>query len=62
MKKFKELLDIIDSDWIKENPESALELVQCLWHELKQRKDYIESLNNKLLLQAALMEGMKDKE
>lgn len=56
----KDFINYVDIEWIEENPESALELIECLWHELKQRKDYIESLNNKLLLQAALIEGMKD--
>lgn len=60
MKKgLEKLLDLIDVEWIRENPDTALELVQILYNENNRRKYYIELLNKKILLGAALLEGMK---
>ena len=61
MKKFKELLEIIDADWIETNPETTLDLIECLVHELEQRKEFIEIQNESLLMANALLSGMKTK-
>ena len=61
MNKFKELLDIIDAEWIETNPETTLDLIECLVHELEQRKEVIEIQNESLLMANALLSGMKTK-
>ena len=61
MKKYKTLLEIIDADWIETNPDSTLELIECLVHELEQRKEVIEIQNESLLMANALLSGMKTK-
>lgn len=53
----EKLIKLIDTQWIEENPDSALELVQCLWHELKFRKDYIQQLEYKLLAANVMVEN-----
>ena len=60
MKRFDELLNSIDVDYIKENPETIKGLIEALVFELNARKDMIETLREKLLLGAALLEGMKE--
>ena len=66
MKKFDELLECIDVDYIKENPETIQGLIEAFVFELNARKDVIEKkdevievLREKLLLANALLEGMK---
>lgn len=61
MKKYKKLLEIIDADWIEGNPEETLDLIECLVHELNQRKEVIEIQNESLLMANALLSGMKTK-
>ena len=53
--QFKDILSIIDSQWISENPDTSLELIKALVHESNQRKKYIEVLHEKMLLTAALL-------
>ena len=62
MKKFDELLNTIDVDYIKKNPETIQGLIEALVFELNARKDYIETLHEKLLMAMAILEGMKDEQ
>lgn len=62
MKNFEELLKTIDVEYIKENPETILGLIEALVHELSARKEMIETLKYKLLAGAALLEGMQKEE
>lgn len=59
MQNFDELLKSIDIDYIKENPETVRGLIESLVFELNARKDYIETLHQKLLLGASIIEGLK---
>lgn len=59
MKTFEEILKTVDVDYIKENPETIMGLIESLVFELNARKDYIEKLHEKLLLGASIIEGLK---
>ena len=43
-----QLSEVIDVDWILENPTAAIDLLKCYEHELKQRKDYIHALEEEV--------------
>lgn len=57
--KLTRLLDIIDADWIEENPATAYELIQGLVSDIRHYKDAIEVQNESLMLAKALLEQMK---
>lgn len=59
MEKFKKLLDIIDTDWIKENPDTALTLIEALIKDIRNYKNVVEVQSKKLLLTTAIIESMK---
>lgn len=61
MKKLEHLLTIIDVDWIKDYPDTAFELIECLISEYYDMKDYIESQREKMLLSAVMIESLKQK-
>ena len=52
--KLKQLLTIIDADWIKENPDTAYELIEALIVEYYNMKDYIQTQREELLLLKAM--------
>lgn len=60
--KVKELMEIIDLDWIEENPGSAYELMEWMYRELQHRKDVIEMDREALLLANVLLQKYKDDE
>lgn len=62
MNKLQQLLDIIDPEWIETNPETTLDLIECLVHELNQRKEVIEIQNESLLMANALLSGLKEEQ
>lgn len=43
-----QLSEVIDVDWILENPTAAIDLLKCYEHELKQRKNYIKVLEEEV--------------
>ena len=54
MQKLKQLLTIIDKDYIKDNPDTAYELIEALIVEYYQMKDVIEMQREELLLLKAM--------
>lgn len=48
------IVEHIDSDWVQENPDTALELIKWMNEELSNRKEYIQSLRRKEFLRAVL--------
>ena len=44
------LSEVIDIDWVMDNPGAVIDLLQCYEHELKYRKDYIKTLEEQLEL------------
>jgi len=57
---FDRMLDIIDVDWIVDNPQEAYELIQGLTHELKARKDCIQVQRKKELMLMSMIEELRD--
>lgn len=55
MQKLKQLLTIIDAEWIKENPDTAMDLITSLITEYYNMKDYIQSQRKELLLLKAML-------
>lgn len=58
--KFREIINMIDTDWIEENPYETKQLIDVLVHELECRKDVIQLQREELMLANALIEGMKE--
>jgi len=54
---FDRMLDVIDVDWIEENPMETYELIEGIVHELKARKDVIKLQREELLLLKAMLES-----
>ena len=54
MQKLKQLLTIIDADYIKDNPDTAYELIEALIVEYYQMKDVIKYQREQLLLLSAM--------
>lgn len=48
------IVEHVDSKWIAENPDTVMELLKWMNSELKNRKEYIQSIRRKELLRAAL--------
>lgn len=42
------LSEVIDVDWLLENPTAAIDLLKCYEHELNQRKNYIKVLEEEV--------------
>lgn len=51
---FKQIMSMIDADWIKTYPNETKELIDALVHELQSRKDYIQAQRNQILLLKAM--------
>lgn len=54
MQKLKQLLTIIDTDWVKSNPDTAYELIEAIITEYYHMKDVIEIQREELLLLKAM--------
>jgi len=54
MQKLKQLLTIIDTEWVKENPDTAMDLITALITEYYNMKDYIQSQRKQILLLKAI--------
>ena len=59
MNRIEELFNVIDVDWVRDNPEEAFLLIQLGKKELDNRKDVIEKQRNKELLLRAIIEDNK---
>lgn len=57
--KFERMLDVIDIDFVEDNPEMVVELIDALVHELNARKDVIQLQREELLLCRAMIESNK---
>lgn len=58
--KFRDIINMIDTDWIEQNPYETKQLIDALVHELECRKDVIQLQREELMLANALIEGMKE--
>jgi len=62
---FTKLLDIIDAEWIKENPDTTYTLIEALIKDVRHYKDAMETQRELNLLTKALLqkygEPMDDK-
>lgn len=54
--KFTKLLDIIDVDWIEEDPGTAMELIEGLISDVRHYKEVVEMQRELLLLTKAILE------
>ena len=57
--KFQRMLEIMDVDFVEDNPEMVVELFDALVHELNARKDIIQLQREELLLLKAMIESSK---
>lgn len=53
---FKKLLDIIDTEWIKENPDTAYTLIEALIKDVRHYRDAMETQRELNLLTKALLQ------
>lgn len=58
--KFERMLDVLDVDFVEDNPEMVVELIDALVHELNARKDVIQLQREELLLLKAMVESGKE--
>lgn len=58
--KLKDIINMIDTDWIEQNPYETKQLIDALVHELECRKDVIQLQREELMLCKAMIEGMKE--
>lgn len=58
--KFERMLDVLDVDFVEDNPEMVVELIDALVHELNARKDVIQLQREELLLLKAMIETGKE--
>lgn len=54
--KFTKLLEIIDPEWIKENPDTAYTLIEALIKDVRHYKDVMETQRELNLLTKALLQ------
>lgn len=54
--KFTKLLDIIDVDWIEEDPGTAMQLIEALISDIRHYKGVVEMQRELLLLTKAILE------
>lgn len=54
--KFTKLLDIIDVDWVEEDPGTAMELIEVLISDIRHYKGVVEMQRELLLLTKAILE------
>ena len=58
--KFTKLLDIIDVDWVEEDPEAAMQLIEGLISDIRHYKEVIEMQRELLLLTKAILEDKSE--
>lgn len=54
--QFVRLLDIIDTEWIKEEPDTAMQLIEALISDVRHYKEVVEMQRELLLLSKALLD------
>ena len=54
--KFTKLLDIIDVDWVEEDPGTAMQLIEALISDIRHYKGVVEMQRELLLLTKAILE------
>ena len=54
--KFTKLLDIIDVDWIEEDPGTTMQLIEALISDIRHYKGVVEMQRELLLLTKAILE------
>lgn len=57
--KYEEIIKMIDTDWIEDNPYETKQLIDTLVHELEYRKNTIQLQREELMLCKAIIESMK---
>lgn len=55
--KFTKLLDIIDVDWVEEDPGTAMELIEALISDVRHYKEVVDMQRELLFLTKALLES-----
>ena len=58
--KFTKLLDIIDVDWVEEDPGTAMELIEALISDIRHYKGVVEMQRELLLLTKAILEDKSE--
>ena len=58
--KFTKLLDIIDVDWIEEDPGTAMELIEALISDIRHYTGVAEMQGELLLLTKAILEDKSE--
>ena len=58
--KFTKLLDIIDVDWIEEDPGTAMQLIEALISDIRHYKGVVEMQRELLLLTKAILEAKSE--
>ena len=58
--KFTKLLDIIDVDWVEEDPEAAMQLIEGLISDVRHYKEVVEMQRELLLLTKAILEDKSE--
>lgn len=61
MEKYAKVLDLIDREWVKNNPDTTLDLIHCLVEQIYHYRDSIDSLHHQMLLTSAIIESYRDK-
>ena len=56
---FTKLLEIIDPEWIKENPETAYTLIEALIKDVRHYRDAMETQREINLLNQAWIQSLK---
>ncbi len=57
--KYKEIIDMIDTDWIEENPYETKQLIDELVKEIEHSNDTIQLQREELMLCKAMIESNK---
>ena len=58
--KFTKLLDIIDVDWVEEDPGTAMELIEALISDIRHYKEVVEMQRELLFLTKAILEAKSE--
>ena len=58
--KFTKLLDIIDVDWVEEDPGTAMQLIEALISDIRHYKGVVEMQRELLLLTKAILEAKSE--
>jgi hypothetical protein len=58
--KLRKLIEVMNVDYVKDNPNDAYKLIQWLYGELNHRYDVIQLQREELLLCRAMIESDRD--